>query len=145
MTCSRSTAQHHPLSNNEINKHISLYSPLTRLSTPPCAEEGLIKVYEFDHDAIIKFGTELEKANLCFVTWASCCFLCPCSAPAYCCMIDDNVKDRVYATHVALTQDGIKVRGVSSNVAYASNTSNNILPRFARLVHRRPPQEGLSL
>ena len=68
---------------------------------------GLVKVYALDRQAMIDFYVDLEKANsslgMCFV---------PCCAPCMCCYnaqcLRPNVQDKVNATHVALTQDGIK-------------------------------------
>jgi len=60
-----------------------------------------VKVYELDRAAMIEFETKLWKNW----QWVKCD---PCCCVMYCCLIDQNVTDRVNATHVAITQDGIK-------------------------------------
>ncbi|GMH68690.1 hypothetical protein TL16_g04990 [Triparma laevis f. inornata] len=75
-------------------------------------EPQFIKAYTFDRKAMINFETTLTKnyqlALLCHpIVLCSAIVCAPCCAYQRC-LIDDNVRDKVNATHVALTTDGIK-------------------------------------
>ena len=67
----------------------------------------MVKVYAFDRQAMIDFYVDFLKSHgmcsMCLVPW---CIPCCCCYGALC--LRPNVRDKVNAMHVALTQDGIK-------------------------------------
>ncbi|GMH95536.1 hypothetical protein TrST_g9297 [Triparma strigata] len=75
-------------------------------------EPEFIKAYTFDREAMTNFEVELTKNNECCLllhpVMLCCVVACfPCFAYRRC-VLEDNVRDKVYATHVAITRDGVK-------------------------------------
>ena len=75
-------------------------------------EPEFIKAYTFDREAMTNFEVELRKNKECCLllhpVMLCCVVACfPCFAYRRC-VLEDNVRDKVYATHVAITRDGVK-------------------------------------
>lgn len=74
-------------------------------------EEGLIQEFQLDYDLLNKFDTQIVKVNAVPI---SCGLLFlglpifPCLIPYMCICETQNVVDRNNATHVCVTQDGIR-------------------------------------
>ena len=65
--------------------------------------EGVIQVFEFDYDAIIRYKVALEENNLMFCF----CIGIPCY-PCWSACGKDNLIDNIRCQHLAVTQDGIR-------------------------------------
>ncbi|GMH63292.1 hypothetical protein TrST_g6359 [Triparma strigata] len=70
-------------------------------------EPEFIKAYTFDRAAMTQFEIDLEKSKQCASLAANFGLTLPCYCYAMS-LAKDNVQDKVNATHVAITRDGIK-------------------------------------
>lgn len=72
-------------------------------------QDGILKTYEIDYDAVIAFDKDVSWSalvGLCFVLPAMPVALCGMLGYSSC--IVPNIQDKTNATHLAITRDGIK-------------------------------------
>lgn len=63
---------------------------------------GLIEVFDFDYEQILDFHWRVLRNNTLISPHILCCL------PCFCCCWHENLKNKIYARHICLTQDGIR-------------------------------------
>ena len=72
-------------------------------------DPDVLKTYAIDYEVAFKFQNDLAWAGLKGMLFAPpSCVTVPCCMVGQKCFGEDNIRDRVYAQHLALTRDGIR-------------------------------------